>query len=58
MIFLKSSNTYVLYNSDLSYFVTKTHLNREIQNISQVYTFLNDMKYKLNYKHTKPIEII
>ena len=46
---MSSGNTYNLNDPDLSYFITNTQLDREIQNVRIIYT-LNDMQYDLNYE--------
>ena len=44
MIF-QNGNTYNLNDPDLSYFITYTQLDKEIQNENLILSFLNDMKY-------------
>ena len=45
----ENGNTYNLNNPDLTYFITYTQLDKEIQNEKLIYNFLKDMKYDLNY---------
>ena len=49
----ENGNTYNLNNPDLSYFITYTQLDKEIQNEKLIYNFLKDMKYDLNYGDKK-----
>ena len=44
----ENGNTYNLNDPDLSYFITNTQLDKEIQNENLIYDFLKDMKYDLN----------
>ena len=50
----ENGNTYNLNDPDLSYFITYTQLDKEIQNENLIYNFLQDMKYDLNYGDNKP----
>ena len=52
MIF-QNCNTYDLNDPGLSYFITNTQLDKEIQNENLIHSFLNDMKYNLNYGDKK-----
>ena len=49
----ENGNTYNLNDPDLSYFITNTQLDKEIQNENLIYNFLKDMKYDLNYGDKK-----
>ena len=49
----QNGNTYDLNDPDLSYFITNTQLDKEIQNMNLIYNFPNDMKYDLNYGDNK-----
>ena len=49
----ENGNTYNLNDPDLSYFLTYTQLDKEIQNENLIYNFLKDMKYDLNYGDKK-----
>ena len=50
---LSNHNTYSLIDPDLSYFETKTQIDKKMQNMKLVYIFLFDMKYDLNYGDKK-----
>ena len=52
-ITFQNGNTYNLNDPDLSYFITNTRLDKEIQNYDIIYNFLNDMKYDLYYGDKK-----
>ena len=52
MIF-QNGNTYYLNDPDLSYFITNTQIDKIPQNIDLLYSFLNDMKYDINYGDKK-----
>ena len=45
--------THNLKDPDLSYFITNTQIDKEIQNETLIHSFLNDMKYDLNYGDKK-----
>ena len=49
----QNGNTYNLNDPDLSNFITNTQIDKIPQNIDLIYSFLNDMKYKLNNGDTK-----
>ena len=49
----ENGNTYNLNDPDLSYFITYTQPDKEIQNENLIHFFLNDMKYNLNYGDKK-----
>ena len=49
----ENGNTYNLNDPDLSFFITYTQLDKEIQNENLIYNFLRDMKYDLNYGDKK-----
>ena len=48
-----NGNTYYLNDPDLSYFITNTHFDNLPQNSNIIYSFLNDMKYNINYGDKK-----
>ena len=48
-----NGNTYYLNDPDLSYFITYTHFDNLPQNTNIIYSFLNDMKYNINYGDKK-----
>ena len=52
MIF-QNGNTYYLNDPDLSYFITNTQIDKIPQNTNLIYSFLNDMKYNINYGDKK-----
>ena len=41
-------NTYNLNDPDLSYFITNTQRDREIDNVGLIQSFLRDMKYEIS----------
>ena len=43
-----SNNMYKLNDPDLSYFISNAQLDTQPQNVNLIYSFLNDMKYKIN----------
>ena len=49
LTFLSSGNKYNLKDPDLSYFITNAQLDTQPQNLNLIYSFLNDMKYNINY---------
>ena len=49
----QNGNTYNLNDPDLSNFITNTQIDKKPQNIDLIYSFLNDMKYNLNYGDKK-----
>ena len=53
LTFLGSGNKYNLNDPDLSNFITNTHLDNLPQNTNIIYSFLNDMKYNINYGDKK-----
>ena len=53
LTFLSSGNKYNLKNPDLSYFITNAQLDTQPQNVNLIYSFLNDMKYNINYGDKK-----
>ena len=53
LTFLSSGNKYNLKDPDLPYFITKAQLDTQPQNVNLVYSFLNDMKYNINYGDKK-----
>ena len=50
---LSSFNKYNLKDPDLSYFITNAQLDTQPQNVNLIYSFLNDMKYNINYGDKK-----
>ena len=53
LTFLDSGNKYNLNDPDLSYFITDAQLDTQPQNVNLIYSFLNDMKYNINYGDKK-----
>ena len=53
LTFLGSGNKYNLNDPDLSYFITNAQLDTQPQNVNLIYSFLNDMKYNINYGDKK-----
>ena len=51
----ENGNSYDLSDPDLQYFITNTQFDKPINNRGPIYTFLNDMKYDLNYGDKKSI---
>ena len=49
----ENGNTYNLNDPDLSYFITNAQLDTQPQNVNLIYSFLNDMKYNINYGDKK-----
>ena len=49
----QNGNTYNLNDPDLSNFITNTQIDKIPQNIDLIFSFLNDMKYNLNYGDKK-----
>ena len=47
MIF-PNRNTYIMNQPRLSYFISNTQIDKEIQNVKLIYNFLKDMNYDLN----------
>ena len=52
-ITFENGNTYNLNDPDLQYFMTNTQIDKEIHNENLFHSFLNDMKYNLNYGDKK-----
>ena len=50
---MSSGNKYNLKDPDLSYFITNSQLDTQPQNVNLIYSFLNDMKYNINYGDKK-----
>ena len=48
-----NGNTYYLNDPDLSNFITNTQIDKIPQNTNIIYSFLNDMKYNINYGDKK-----
>ena len=53
LTFLSSGNKYNLKDLDLSYFITNAQLDTQPQNVNLIYSFLNDMKFNINYGDKK-----
>ena len=53
LTFLSSGNKYNLNDPDLSNFITNAQLDTQPQNVNLIYSFLNDMKYNINYGDKK-----
>ena len=53
LTFLSSGNKYKLNDPDLQYFITNAQLDTQPQNVNLIYSFLNDMKYNINYGDKK-----
>ena len=53
LTFLSSDNKYNLNDPDLQYFITNAQLDTQPQNVNLIYSFLNDMKYNINYGDKK-----
>ena len=51
----ENGNSYDLNQPDLQYFITNTQFDKPINGWDSIYTFLNDMKYDLNYGDKKSI---
>ena len=51
----ENGNSYDLSDPDLQYFITNTQFDKPINNWDTIYTFLNDIKYDLNYGDKKSI---
>ena len=52
-ITFENGNTYNLNDPDLQYFITNAQLDTQPQNVNLIYSFLNDMKYNINYGDKK-----
>ena len=52
----ESGNSYDLIDPDLRYFITNTNFDREIDSLNLIYSFLNDMKYNINFWVKKSIK--
>ena len=52
-ITFENGNTYNLNDPDLQYFMTNTQIDKEIHDENLIHSFLNDMKYNLNYGDKK-----
>ena len=52
-ITFENGNTYNLNDPDLQYFITNAQLDTQPQNENLIHSFLNDMKYNLNYGDKK-----
>ena len=48
-----NGNKYYLNDPDLPYFITNTQIDKIPQNTNIIYSFLNDMKYNINYGDKK-----
>ena len=51
----ENGNSYDLSDPDLQYFITNTQFDKPINSWDSICTFLNDMKYDLNYGYKKSI---
>ena len=51
----ESGYSYNLNDPDLQYFITNTHIDREINSLNLIYSFLKDMNYNINYGNKKSI---
>ena len=51
----ENGNSYDLSDPDLQYFILNTQFDKPINNRGPIYTFLNDMKYDLNYGDKKSL---
>ena len=49
----QNGNTYDLNDTDLKYFISNAQLDTQPQNVNLIYSFLNDMKYNINYGDKK-----
>ena len=52
-ITFENGNTYNLNDPDLQYFMTNTQIDKEIHDENLIHSFLNNMKYNLNYGDKK-----
>ena len=48
-----SGSIYDLNDPDLQYFITNTQFDRQLENVSTSFNFLNDMNYNINYGDKK-----
>ena len=53
LTFLGSGNIYNINDPDLQYFITNTKFDKQTNNLDTLYSFLNDMKYNINYGDKK-----
>ena len=58
LTFLSNNNMYNLNDPDLSYFISDAQLDTQPQNVNLIYSFLNDMKYNINYGDQKSKEVL
>ena len=58
LTFLSNNNMYNLNDPDLSYFIINAQLDTQPQNVNLIYSFLNDMKYNMNYGDEKIEQIL
>ena len=49
----QNGNTYNLHDPDLQYFISNVQLDTQPQNLDLIHSFLNDMKYNINYGDKK-----
>ena len=49
----ENGHSYNLNDPDLLYFITNTQFDKEINNLDTIYSFINDMKYNINYGDKK-----
>ena len=52
----QNGNTYNLNDQDLQYFITKTQLDKEPQNVDLIHSFMDDLKYNINIPGVKKIK--
>ena len=53
LTFLSNNNMYNLNDPDLLYFISNAQLDTQPQNVNLICSFLNDMKYNINYGDKK-----
>ena len=53
LTFLSNNNMCNLNDPDLSYFISNAQLDTQPQNVNLIYSFMNDMKYNINYGDKK-----
>ena len=53
LTFLSNNNMYSLNDPDLSYLISNAQLHTQPQNVNLIYSFLNEMKYNINYGDKK-----
>ena len=55
LTFLGSGNIYDLIDPGLQYVITNTKVDKQINNLGTIYSFLNDMNYDKNYGDKKSV---